>query len=126
VAHPITLCSRNTVDSTTYYTLDTDGSVQDLTFTYDEVGNVLTRADGLISETETFTYDNLNRLATSQVTGESTVTMAYSAAGRITSKSDVGSYTYGAGGAGPFAVTSANGSSFTYDANGYGEQSIRE
>jgi YD repeat-containing protein len=34
------------------------------------------------------------------------------------SKSNVGSYTYGAGAAGPYAVTSANGISYTYDANG--------
>lgn len=96
----------------------TSGSVQDLEFTYDEVGNVLTRKDNLITETETFTYDNVNRLKTSTVTGESTVTLNYSAAGRITSKTGVGSYSYGAGSAGPFAVTSANGQSYTYDANG--------
>jgi RHS repeat-associated protein len=96
----------------------TSSSVQDLELTYDEVGNVLTRFDDLIDKTETFSYDGLNRLATSQVTGQSAVSIAYSAAGRITSKSGVGSYTYGAGAAGPFAVTSANGLSYTYDANG--------
>jgi RHS repeat-associated protein len=99
-------------------TIATDGGVQALEFTYDEVGNVLTRFDDLIDETETFTYDNLNRLKTAYVTGESTITMNYSAAGRITSKTGVGSYTYGAGSAGPFAVTSANGASYGYDANG--------
>jgi len=60
----------------------------------------------------------VNRLTASAVTGETAVSIDYSAAGRITSKSDVGSYSYGAGGAGPFAVTSANGLSYTYDANG--------
>jgi RHS repeat-associated protein len=97
----------------------TDNSVQDLEFTYDEVGNVLTRFDDLIDETETFTYDGLNRLATSYVTGESTVTVTYSAAGRVLTKTGcTGTWTYGAGVAGPFAVTNACGSSYTYDANG--------
>jgi YD repeat-containing protein len=66
--------------------ITTDGSVQNLSMTYDEVGNVLTRADSLISKTETFGYDDVNRLTSSQVTGQSTVNIYYSAAGRITEK----------------------------------------
>ncbi len=42
---------------------------------------------------ETFTYDNMNRLQTSQV-GQSTYTINYSTNGNITYKTDVGSYSY--------------------------------
>ncbi len=103
-------------------TIETDpglgSSVQDLSFTYDQVGNVLTRTDHQISRTETFTYDALNRLTQSVVGGQSAVTVSYSATGRITNKSDVGNYTYGSGGAPPQAVTSAGSTSYSYDAQG--------
>ncbi len=46
-------------------------------------------------------------------------TYTYDAIGNITSKSDVGTYTYPAPGTAlPHAVTSAGGSSYTYDGNG--------
>jgi RHS repeat-associated protein len=95
----------------------TGASIQDLDFTYDEVGNVLTRHDGLIGKTETFVPDALNRLTSAQVSGTSAVTVAYSAAGRIDSKSDVGSYAYGDVNH-PQAVTSAGGVAYAYNANG--------
>lgn len=38
------------------------GTVQDLSFTYDDVGNVRTVTDGLIDETVTYSYDALDRL----------------------------------------------------------------
>ncbi len=46
------------------------------------------------SKTESFTYDNLNRLLTATVTGQSALTVNYATTGNITSKTDVGSYTY--------------------------------
>jgi YD repeat-containing protein len=95
----------------------TGASIQNLAFTYDEVGNVLTRHDQLIGKTETFIPDALNRLTSAQVSGFSAVTVAYSAAGRITSKSDVGSYAY-ADNDHPQAVTSAGGVAYAYNANG--------
>jgi YD repeat-containing protein len=95
-------------------------AIQNLSFTYDEVGNVLSRTNGNIGKTETFTYDNLNRLDTSQVAGLALVDMSYSATGSITSKTGIGSYTYtgGACGGGPLAVKSAGGKTFCYDAAG--------
>jgi hypothetical protein len=95
----------------------TGASIQNLDFTYDEVGNVLTRHDALIGKTETFIPDALNRLTSAQVSGYSAVTVAYSAAGRIDSKSDVGSYAYGDVNH-PQAVTSAGGVAYAYNANG--------
>ncbi len=92
-------------------------TIQNLSFTYDEVGNVKTRTNTLINKTETFVYDALDRLTSAQVTGLGAVTMAYSAAGRITSKSDCGAYTYGSGSR-PYAVTNACGQAYVYDAGG--------
>ncbi len=43
---------------------------------------------------ESFTYDNMNRLKTYQVSGQSLNTVYYSNNGNITSKPDAGSYTY--------------------------------
>ena len=73
--------------------------------------------NALIGKTESFGYDSLNRLTSAQVSGYSAVTVGYSATGRIDSKSDVGSYTYGDSGH-PQAVTSAGGVSYGYDASG--------
>ena len=42
-----------------------------------------------------FSYDAQHRLKTAHLNGTSTLSVNYSAGGRITSKSDVGSYTYG-------------------------------
>jgi RHS repeat-associated protein len=92
-------------------------TVQRLEFTWDEVGNVTSRQNHLISRTESFQYDSLNRLTQSQVSGQAAVTVGYSAGGRIESKTGVGSYTYNAGSR-PYAVTSAGGCSYGYDAGG--------
>jgi YD repeat-containing protein len=82
--------------------------------------NDVNGSEPVLEWSETFTCDNVNRLSTSEVTGESTVTMTYSAAGRVLTKTGCagGTWTYGAGAAGPFAVTSACGNSYAYDANG--------
>lgn len=97
------------------------GSVQDLSFTCDALGNLQTRRDDMRGLSETFGYDMLNRLTSSQVAGRAAVTITYDALGNIASKSDVGIYTYGESGTGPHAVTSivgAKGGAYSYDANG--------
>ncbi len=40
------------------------GNFQNLTYDYDNVGNILTITDSLFTATRTFTYDGLNRLST--------------------------------------------------------------
>ncbi len=45
----------------------TGNAVENLSYTYDVLGNVLTRADANESLTETLTYDNLNRLTSATV-----------------------------------------------------------
>jgi len=99
---------------------DTSTSIQNLSFTYDEVGNVLTRTNANIGKTETLTYDDLNRLYTSQVDGFSVQTNSYDAIGRITSRTDVGGYIYTSGtcSGGPLAVKNAAGKDYCYDASG--------
>jgi len=97
-------------------------SIQNLSFGWDQLGNLTQRTDvNQSSLTESFTYDGLNRLTQAQVSGQTAINIAYDAIGNITSKSDVGSYTYGAGSAGPHAVTSITGTrpgTYAYDANG--------
>jgi len=94
-------------------------------YTYDPLGNVLERtqfwdAGGFI---ESFTYDRLNRLATSQVQGEASQAFGYDATGNIVSKTGTGNYTYSTQGANsvrPHAVQTVSSLSgtFQYDANG--------
>jgi RHS repeat-associated protein len=103
----------------------TGNIVQNFSYTYDVLGNVLTRADANESLTETFTYENLNRV-TSATVSQSVAPVknfAYDAIGNLLSKSDVGNYAYPlAGSALPHAVMSISGgavsTSFTYDPNG--------
>ncbi len=96
-----------------------DSVVQDLEYTFDSIGNLTQRKDHDQSAlTEDFTYDNLNRLKKADVLTVGYVDFTYDDLGNITNKSDVGNYTYGAGNAGPHAVTSAGGNTYTYDNNG--------
>lgn len=99
-------------------------ALQQLVYTHDAVGNVVTRADQAVGRGESFAYDGLDRLtAHTIVTGSGTsVSATYDTKGNIASKSNVGAYSYGSG-AGPHAVTGVSGGplgtqTYTYDANG--------
>jgi hypothetical protein len=100
--------------------------VQNPGYTYDKLGNPLSRADANTDVSESFTYDGLNRLTTSSVNISPTPlskTFSYDPIGNLLSKSDVGAYTYAAPGQPlPHAVMSVSGSTvsstFTYDADG--------
>ena len=109
---PVTgMPSQFQVRNAAQQTLDTQ------TFQFDVLGNLTHRTQG--SHSETLSYDNLNRLTGVNTSGSApNLSVAYNALGNITSKSNVGSYSYGAGSAGPHAVTSAGGVSYGYDANG--------
>ncbi len=97
---------------------------QNLTYTYDGLGNLTSRTNALVPTSvlsETYGYDVLNRL----IKRNGGVVSAYDGLGNITSKTDVSgkavsSYAYG--GSGPHAVTAATTSTGTvtmgYDANG--------
>ena len=99
-------------------------------YTYDALGNPLSRADGNTGVAETFAYDTLNRLTSSSVNLSPTPLVknfTYDSIGNLLTKSDVGSYSYPAPGqARPHAVLSIAGdtvsdtvsATFSYDANG--------
>ncbi len=101
--------------------------IQDLTYTYDNNGNITEIADDSethTSKTTNYTYDDLNRLTAASTTLASfgsnyNQTYTYDAIGNITSKSDQGTYTYaGNGYTNPHAVTSIGTATSTYDNNG--------
>jgi RHS repeat-associated protein len=100
-------------------------TVQNSTYSYDLLGNPLSRTDGTSNLSESFTYDPLNRLLTATVsTSVAPVkTFSYNSIGNMMSKSDVGTYTYAPPGSPrPHAVMSISGptlsTTFTYDAVG--------
>jgi RHS repeat-associated protein len=98
-------------------------SLQDLNYTYDAVGNVLTILDNKAGpQTQTFTYDALDRLQTAQAVGGSGGTYAqetylYDKVGNLTSKAGVTQWYSDT--LHKHAVTHLNGvQKFWYDANG--------
>ncbi len=105
-------------------TLGAAGDVQKEEFDFDLIGNLTARRDKRYSTTfsETFGYDTLNRLQTVTTTGAAAVTAAYNDLGNITSRTDVGSFSYGAASTGPHALTGVTGGAFNkscgYDAKG--------
>jgi hypothetical protein len=83
----------------------------------------LSRSDPNHGASESFTYDNLNRLTTATAGIDLAKSFSYNAIGNILTKSDVGTYSYPAPGRPrPHAVSSISGSvintTFTYDGNG--------
>ena len=99
-------------------TIDGKGkSIQDLSYGYDEVGNIVKINDGVNTANQQFFYDSLNRLT--QAEGKYGLkTFKYDEIGNILLKDDL-MFFYGENGAGPHAVTSlSDGTKFNYDANG--------
>lgn len=99
--------------------------LQDQEYHFDSLGNLEWRKDSRAglpnSITEHFCYDTMNRL-TRQNVGSDCGTIdntTYDDLGNILTKQYVtGAYGYGSGSAGPNAVTSADGKTYGYDANG--------
>jgi RHS repeat-associated protein len=78
------------------------GAVQNMGYSFNTTtGNITSRTDNLRSLTETFSYDNLNRMTS--VSGPASLTMTYAANGNINSKTSIGTYSYD--GVKPHAVT---------------------
>ncbi len=101
--------------------ISTNNGIQFLEYGFDSLGNLRSRAsksDPQNSLTETFAYDDINRLTSSTISGFGIKTYAYDALGNITQKGTVTDYAYGESGAGPHAVTTADSQTYSYDANG--------
>lgn len=98
--------------------------LQNLTYSYDRVSNITRISDERPSNLRTpedrstdYTYDDLYRL-TDAVAPSWSERYQYNSIGNMLFKSDLGTMSYGAGTAGPHALTQANGANYTYDANG--------
>ena len=105
--------------------------LQDLHYSFDAAGNIFSIVDGrpqrkaANDQSQTFSYDGLNRLLRAQGTyGQ--IDYGYDSIGNLVSKSstaaepalNLGVMRYGENGAGPHALTSAGGVDYLYDANG--------
>lgn len=110
-------------------TLPSASKAQDISYTYDAVGNITGLLDDSATnakKTVSYGYDDLHRLtsvtATSTPAGISgyAQTYAYDAIGNITNKSDQGNYSYGGSTstANPHAATNIGALPLSYDDNG--------
>jgi RHS repeat-associated protein len=120
------------MESTSIAHADNETTIQDVTYGYDEVGDLALRfrsngADQTFAD-ETFTYDSLNRLSTANTTAEVGYTRSesyfYDSLGNITNKNGLG-YTYAGGcgvgnrNPGPHTLCStSDGALFNYDGHG--------
>ena len=104
---------------TRIYTTNVNSQVlQDLNYTYDSVGNILSITDNINSADQTFEYDALNRLTKAMGQTYGTKNYVYDKIGNIVQKDGL-YYSYAENGAGPHAVTSlSDGTNFKYDVNG--------
>ena len=94
-------------------TAGSNNGIANWQYSWDGVGNLLSRTDTIEGYSEYFCYDQLNRLTTyaigSSCTASGATSIGYEALGDITSKSDVGTYAYPAAGqAHPHAFVARN------------------
>jgi RHS repeat-associated protein len=96
--------------------------LQNESYLFDRVGNLIQRQQNQLGLTENFYYDALYRLDYSTLGGTTNLDLAYDAIGNITSRSDVGAgatWTYHA--TKKHAVVQAGSNTYGYDANGNAE-----
>lgn len=96
-------------------------SIQNLSFLYDEAGNVTQRQDGIYDLTEDFYYDNDYRLSYSTLGGTQNLSMTYDPMGNITNKSTVSNnatWTYDSVHLHQVREAGSTAYEYTYDANG--------
>jgi len=112
-------------------TVRDETTLQDLTYLFDGVGNVVAIGDGRADRalendsSQSFVYDSLYRLVHAAGT-YGAIDYGYDATGNLVRKTstasdprlNLGELRYGENEAGPYALTSVNGNSLAYDANG--------
>ena len=94
---------------------------QNQSYLYDPVGNLTQRQNNALGLTESFYYDDLYRLTSSQLNGTTNLTVGYDATGNITSKSDVAAgatWTYDSARKHRLLQAGDSSHTLTYDANG--------
>jgi RHS repeat-associated protein len=96
-------------------------SIQNLSFLYDEMGNVTQRQDGIHNLSENIYYDNDYRLSYSTLGGTQNLSMGYDPMGNITNKSTVSNnatWTYDSVHLHQVREAGSTAYKYTYDANG--------
>lgn len=81
-----------------YYNATT---LQHFTYQFNDLAHLTQRRDEKRNKTETFEYDDINRLITTKIDNVTATTLTYDELGNITYKSDVGYYEYGGVNNGP-------------------------
>ncbi len=76
-------------------------TLQHFSFEFNEMAHLTKRKDEKRNKTETFEYDNINRLITTRINDVAATSLTYDELGNITYKSDVGYYEYGGVNNGP-------------------------
>ena len=106
----------NTLRLTNISTVSPRGRIQDLSYHFDNVGNIVHISDYVNTNSQSFLYDDLNRLTQAQ--GDyGSFTYAYDSIGNMLEKEGV-TLTYGRAGGLPHAVTQYGSTPIQYDANG--------
>lgn len=102
--------------------VNASSTLQDLNYTYDAVGNILTLIDNAntdLKKSATYTYDDLNRLLSASLTYPNhpdknyTQTFSYDSIGNMTSNSDLGTLNYA--NSNPHQLSSYSTRTFLYD-----------
>jgi RHS repeat-associated protein len=93
-----------------------ESNVQHLAYAWSPSGALWSRQDLRAGLTETFGYDEADRLAGAAGPGGQSLSISYDLIGNLTYRSDVGSYTYHA--SKKHAVVAAGSNTYAYDANG--------
>ena len=87
------------------YTIDDQYRM--LSYTYNDRGFIASRSDAKVNQTESYYYDNLDRLTSYKVNGTTAASYTYGNTGNMLTNSRVGAYSYGADK--PHAVTGIAG-----------------
>jgi len=95
------------------------GTLQNLRYDWNNLGNLNYRQDLVVNKKETFGYDGLNRVTSSRISGGASTDIRYNELGNITYKTGVGTYHYQS--SRPHAVTQVTGTranNYAYDTAG--------